>query len=416
MLNRERIKVISLLSALVIFLAVYGTNCGSSGSGSGSGVTSSGGSSNNPGGSGSNASSAISIVGTGQNHACAVVGRRIQCWGSNIQGQLGNGTLDDSLTGVWVSGISGTITALTSGESHNCALVDGAVYCWGASLAMFPNNGGTTPTPIAIPGWGSGVTALAAGQFATCAIIDGGVQCMGDSRLNALGRISTAAAPDWVDVLPAGSNVSRIDGARSTFCVSTRDNAVFCWGSNLFGNLARGFTSASEASIRPMDPLGGLPQTSIAGLTASNAGTCVQNFVGTYCVGDTSSGYLGTLSSGTYITTMALSNGLAGYGQLMGGYYHHCRLDGGVLSCVGPRHYMFADGVTSPGAGITTLAPLTSLGTDVTSAAFSKYNSFACAVKANEQIVCWGSANYAGQLGHGDLLPSAVPVTVQLAP
>ncbi|HRZ80790.1 MAG TPA: hypothetical protein P5044_12335, partial [bacterium] len=55
------------------------------------------------------------------------------CWGSNITGQLGNGTKEDSLIPVKVSFDAGIkIRSISCGHRHTCALdEDGKVYCWG---------------------------------------------------------------------------------------------------------------------------------------------------------------------------------------------------------------------------------------------------------------------------------------------
>ena len=56
----------------------------------------------------------------------------MQCWGSNGNGQLGNGTIVGTFpTPGYVSDIADVI-AITTGFQHSCALLaNGAVRCWG---------------------------------------------------------------------------------------------------------------------------------------------------------------------------------------------------------------------------------------------------------------------------------------------
>jgi alpha-tubulin suppressor-like RCC1 family protein len=67
---------------------------------------------------------------------CAVRGdATATCWGANVDGELGNGTFGAgaySLTPVPVQGIVGGVRELAGGGSHVCALTDaGRVFCWG---------------------------------------------------------------------------------------------------------------------------------------------------------------------------------------------------------------------------------------------------------------------------------------------
>jgi alpha-tubulin suppressor-like RCC1 family protein len=61
------------------------------------------------------------------------------CWGSNSDGQLGNGFIIDSQVPVKVLGGEQGETYLTSVNvvsalnDYNCALSSGEVYCWGGN-------------------------------------------------------------------------------------------------------------------------------------------------------------------------------------------------------------------------------------------------------------------------------------------
>jgi len=75
---------------------------------------------------------AVSVgVGGNPGHACAVLNDgTVWCWGSNANGQLGNGTTTDSSTPVQVSSISGA-TQVGVLYASTCAIASGDVYCWG---------------------------------------------------------------------------------------------------------------------------------------------------------------------------------------------------------------------------------------------------------------------------------------------
>ncbi len=65
-------------------------------------------------------------------HTCALLADgTVRCWGLNANGQLGDGTRNDSTTPVTVS-LPLSATAVAAGGYHTCArLADGTVRCWG---------------------------------------------------------------------------------------------------------------------------------------------------------------------------------------------------------------------------------------------------------------------------------------------
>jgi len=95
-------------------------------------------------------------IATGSSHSCAVVaGGAVECWGDNGSGQLGdNGGSAESGIPVVVSGMSGA-TQIAAGLRHTCALVaGGGVECWGLNVNGQLGNNSTTNSlvPVAVVG------------------------------------------------------------------------------------------------------------------------------------------------------------------------------------------------------------------------------------------------------------------------
>jgi alpha-tubulin suppressor-like RCC1 family protein len=77
---------------------------------------------------------ALAIV-VGGSHTCALMKNGgVKCWGDNSHGQLGDGTTAGRNAPADVAGLTGGVTALAAGANHSCALTGGgAIKCWGSN-------------------------------------------------------------------------------------------------------------------------------------------------------------------------------------------------------------------------------------------------------------------------------------------
>lgn len=165
---------------------------------------------------------------------CAVLDDgTVACWGSGGHGQLGTGTYDDASTPQQVQGLEGVVQVAV-GDTHACALLDdGTVRCWGANRLY--GQVGVGPgeyfnTPQQVPGV-SGAVSVAAGYYNTCVVLaDGGLQCWG---INTSGQIGLPAStsvrtPRQLDV---AAPVVAVDAEGGTVCAAHGAQGATCWGS-----------------------------------------------------------------------------------------------------------------------------------------------------------------------------------------
>ncbi len=248
----------------------------------------------------------IQFVASGGTHNCALVHNGgARCWGSNDNGQLGDGTTTNRSTPVAVKSLPVKLAQIAAADDHTCALlVDGTVKCWGLNNKGQLGDGTTSnsSTPVAVAGL-TGVAQIALGDAYTCALLNSGnVECWGFNNFGELGNGSTTDSKSPVFVSGIGPGVRAIAAGDATMCAILISTQVDCWGFNGDGELGNG--SIGGQSDTPVMVSGGsfLSDGASIGLNMGQTSCGLDNNEVAQCWGFNSDGEVGdgtTTSTGT---------------------------------------------------------------------------------------------------------------------
>lgn len=314
----------------------------------------------------------IVSVGAGNDHSLAIDDAgNVWAWGSDSNGQLGNGTTSSAVATPHEIGGLANATAIAGGDSDSFALrTDGTVWAWGYNSYGELGDGTIMErhSPVQVLGAGgsghlTGVVAIAAGAQHVLALKnDGSVWAWGN---NAYGQLGDGTGTDrHAPVQVAGlSNVIAIAAGRHHSLAVKSDGSVWAWGDNSFGQLGDGTTVTSTTPVA-VEGVGG--SGTLAGIIAVAAGTD---------------------------HSLALGSG------------------GAVYAWGGNAHGQLGDGSTSQSTVPVRVAAVGGTGTLAGIMAIAAGSQDSVALGTDGVVRAWGY-NFAGKLGDGTTIDRPTPVEV----
>lgn len=350
----------------------------------------------------------LTSVNPGVGHTCGVLASGVAyCWGFNGGGQGGNGTQApvDSYPVAVASGQS--FVSVSAGTDHTCAVAQGgAAYCWGYNVSGRLGDGtitGVQPTPQPVSG-GLAFTSVQAGDTHTCGLTTTSVAyCWGDDSVGELGNAVMTTTPQTTPAPVAGglTFAALTVGFGGQSCGLTSAGKAYCWGANDAGQLG---DSTTTNAASPVAVVGGLTFVS---LSTGGAHTCGVSAAGAaYCWGLNSNGQLGDSTTSDRHAPAAVAGGLS-FSSVSAGVGHTCGVTtGGAAYCWGFNTY----GQLGTGSTADRRAPTAVLG-GLTFAVVTSGGFHTCGITTGGVTYCWG-ANVEGMLGDGTTGGALTPVLV----
>jgi alpha-tubulin suppressor-like RCC1 family protein len=358
-------------------------------------------------------------ISLGINFACGIASGSPYCWGSNAQGQLGNGNLKSNTTPAQVAspdvvaGKTYSISVSPNGATV-CAVASGKVYCWGGNSEFqggrLDSQASTSPTPV-----GSGFVDL---QFSSSIALQqqqeyGSYSILNESKPYLFTpSVSEDLKPTSYPV--ALSNLGSLANQKITHYFKRNQNEcfvmsgdIYCRGQNDRGQLGNGSTNYSEIPVL-VDKNGVLKNTTVSKIVMGTSHACTLSSGKVYCWGDNTAGQLGISnerdSFGSYRTQFStvpvaidISGALKGkkITDIESSNYTTCVIATGEVFCWGALNYSFMDGSKFMNSGVA--LGLRFLGAlkdkTVTRVAMAPNFGLLCAL-AEERAYCANSSFY----------------------
>lgn len=227
---------------------------------------------------------------TGDGFACIAGGYDVTCWGRNDVGQLGVVPGPVALTETTTE-FDGSVIGLAAGTAHVCVLSGkGKVYCRGSNAWKQLGHAGAPSGPVWVDTLGlPPIKTIVAGGNQTCAVATTGeTLCWGQAKVGSY-ELGATDVPQLI-ALPGPPNQLAVGGTFA--CAQFQDGTVQCWGRNDYGQL--GIGAAADITLPPQ-PIKGVKDA--WSVTAGANHACVVRPPGqVWCWGSNLQGQLGTAS------------------------------------------------------------------------------------------------------------------------
>jgi len=293
-----------------------------------------------------------------------------------------------------------------------------ALYGWGLNDHGQVGNGTTSGvlSPAELLQLPSGVTAVAGAAGADHSLVigsDGNLYAWGNNTYGQLGDSSTTSSLTPVEVgLPSGVTATAVAAGQALSLALCSDGNVYAWGYNGFGELGNGTTAGSGKPVKVHMPSGVTATAVAAGAYTSFAIGSNGNVYawGDGADGDLGNGVIGESDSVTPVE-VSLPSGVVATSIAAGAYFGMAMGSKGSVYAWGDN----ANGELGDGNSVNSATPVTvGLPSGVTAKSITAGGYHAMAVSHSGALYVWGYNDY-GQLGTGNTTSRVNPGEISVA-
>jgi len=333
-------------------------------------------------------------------------------WGTNGQGQVGDGTTTNRSSPVTVIGGITNWSQLSSGNLHQVGITStGIAYAWGNNYNGQLGDGTTVSksSPVTILGGITNWSRISPGVSHTLGVTTTGIAyAWGQGFAGRLGDGTTTQRTGPVTVIGGITNWTQLSAGDTWSLGVTSTGIAYAWGFGGFGQLGDGTT---VSKLSPVTVIGGITNWSQVSASAVSSGIHSLGLTSTgiaYAWGSNTNGRLGDGTTTGTSSPVTVIGGITNWSQVSAGGSHSIGLTStGIVYGWG----LNSSGQLGDGTATSRLSPVTVVGGITNWSQVSAGSAHTLGLTSTGIAYAWGNPT-GGRLGDGTTTFRSSPVTV----
>jgi alpha-tubulin suppressor-like RCC1 family protein len=326
-------------------------------------------------------------------------------WGNNTNGQLGDGTITNRSSPVFVVGFADWCAA-SAGGAHSLGIrQDGSLWSWGYNGQLGDDTITNRSSPVSVVGGFTDWCAASAGGAHSLGVrTDGSLWAWGANANGRLGDGTITSRLSPVSVVGGFTDWCAASAGNAHSLGVRQDGSLWAWGCNGNGQLGDGTTTSSRS---PVSVVGGFTDWCAASAGGAHS-LGIRQDGSLWSWGLNTNGRLGDGTITSRLSPVSVVGGFADWCAASAGESHSLgvRSNGSLWSWGNNTNGRLGDGTTT-----SSRSPVSVVGGFTDWCAASAGTGHSLGVRTNGSLWAWG-LNTNGRLGDGTVTSRLSPVSV----